>query len=110
MFQVAIFIALQPLSIFEAVFTGLPYAAAMPTATQSEEWKSALVVFASSKDWDDVITVLGPPHGGHSSPFQRQCSQAISRELGEHGQITFLLVKSGSSPAASQVPTQDYRN
>jgi hypothetical protein len=49
MFQVAIFIALQPLSIFEAVFTGLPYAAAMPTATESGQPKSALVVFASSK-------------------------------------------------------------
>jgi|LauGreSBDMM110SN_4_FD.fasta_scaffold05361_3 hypothetical protein len=56
------------------------------------------------------FSVGGPLQGGHSSPFQRQCSQAISRELGEHGQITFLLVKSGSSPAASQVPAQDYRN
>jgi hypothetical protein len=33
MFQVAIFIELQPLSIFEFMFTGLPYAPAMPTAT-----------------------------------------------------------------------------
>ena len=64
MFQVAIFIALQPLSIFEAVFTGLPYAAAMPTATQSEEWKSALFVFASSKNCGDAVPVGGPLHGG----------------------------------------------
>ena len=55
MFQVAIFIALQPLSIFKFMFISLPYAAAMPTATESEQWKSALVVFASSKKCDYTI-------------------------------------------------------
>jgi len=64
MFQVAIFIALQPLSIFEFMFTGLPYAPAMPTATESDQRKSALVVFASSKKCDDAISVGGPLHGG----------------------------------------------
>jgi hypothetical protein len=52
---VAIFIALQPLSIFEFMFISLPYAAAMPTATESGQPKSALVVFASSKKWDYAI-------------------------------------------------------
>ena len=51
MFQVEIFIALQPLSIFEFIFLRLPYAPAMPTATVSEQWKSTLVVFACSKKW-----------------------------------------------------------
>ena len=55
MFQVAIFIALQPLSIFEFMFISLPYAAAMPTATESDQRKSALVVFASSKKCDYTI-------------------------------------------------------
>ena len=64
MFQVAIFIALQPLSIFEFMFIGLPYAAAMPTATESEQWKSALFVFAWSKKRVDAIPVDGPLHGG----------------------------------------------
>ena len=41
MFQVAIFTVLQPLSIFEVVFLSLPYAAAMPTATESDQRKSA---------------------------------------------------------------------
>ncbi len=67
MFQVAIFIALQPLSIFEFMFIGLPYAAAMPTATESEQWKSALVVVAPSKKCGDAISVSGPLHGGHST-------------------------------------------
>ena len=63
MFQVAIFIALQPLSIFEVVFTELPYAAATPTATESDQRKSALVVFAPSNTFGDAISVDGPLHG-----------------------------------------------
>jgi hypothetical protein len=55
MFQVAIFIALQPLSISEFTFIALTYAAAMPTATESDQRKSALVVFTSSKKWDYTI-------------------------------------------------------
>ena len=66
MFQVAIFIALQPLSIFEVVFTELPYAAATPTATESDQRKSALVVFACSKKCVDAFSVNGPLHGEHS--------------------------------------------
>ena len=67
MFQVAIFIALQPLSIFEVVFTELPYAAATPTATESDQRKSALVVFACSKKWDYSIAVDESLHGWHST-------------------------------------------
>ena len=41
MFQVAIFTVLQPLSIFDFMFIALPYAPAMPTATESDQRKSA---------------------------------------------------------------------
>jgi len=71
MFQVAIFIELQPLSIFEFMFISLPYAAAMPTATESEQWKSALVVFASSKKWDHAISVGGPDPTAPCATFYR---------------------------------------
>ena len=64
MFHVAIFIALQPLSIFEFIFLGLPCAPAMPTATESEQRKSALVVVAGFKKRVDAISVDGPLHGG----------------------------------------------
>jgi hypothetical protein len=64
MFQVAIFIELQPLSIFEFMFSSLRYAAAMPTATESAQPKSTLVVFASSKKWTIRSQVDGPLQGG----------------------------------------------
>jgi len=70
MFQVAIFIALQPLSIFEFMFTGLPYAPAMPTATESDQRKSALVVFASSKKWDYTIPSWWATSRGHSTKLK----------------------------------------
>jgi hypothetical protein len=96
MFHVAIFIALQPLSIFEFILLRLPYAPAMPTATESEQWKSALVAFAPSNTCVDAISVSGPLHGWRSTqvlierwrPLQHRrtpkCPALPSAGTGEH--------------------------